>query len=120
MNNVAPTATGLTGSDLVAPGELYTVSLDGVTDASPVDYDAGLMISFDFNGDGAFDVTGPLTSASHTYDVSGTYNVVAWCYRRQSHLGANAVIYTIVVAWEVKQTLHHLRRPPCTRLPSAA
>ena len=49
-----------------------------------------------------------------------TYNATAWCYRRQGHLGANAVIYSAVVAWEVKQTLHHLRRPPCDRLPHAA
>ena len=49
-----------------------------------------------------------------------TYNATAWCYRRQGHLGANAVIYTAVVAWEVKQTLHHLRRAPCDRLPHAA
>jgi hypothetical protein len=38
------------------------------------------------------------------------YNATAWCYRHQRHLGANAVIYSLVVAWEVKQTLHHLRR----------
>jgi len=49
-----------------------------------------------------------------------TYNISAWRYRRQVHLGANAVIYTLLVAWEVKQTLHHLRRPPCQRLPHAA
>ncbi len=49
-----------------------------------------------------------------------TYNIAAWCYRRQGHLGANAIIYTVVVAWEVKQTVHHLRRPVCARLPNAA
>ena len=49
-----------------------------------------------------------------------TYNVTAWCYRRQPHLGANAIIYTVVVAWEIKQTLHHLRHPTCERLPNAA
>jgi hypothetical protein len=52
--------------------------------------------------------------------VMATYNVTAWCYRRQSHLGTNAVIYTAVVAWEVRQTLHHLRRSPCAQLPHAA
>ena len=49
-----------------------------------------------------------------------TYNGTAWCYRRQGHLGVNAVIYSLVVAWEVKQTVHHLRRPDCVRLPHAA
>jgi hypothetical protein len=49
-----------------------------------------------------------------------TYNLTAWCYRRQRHLGANTVIYALVVAWEVKQTVHHLRRPPCGQFPNAA
>jgi len=52
--------------------------------------------------------------------VMATYNVSAWCYRRQGHLAANGVIYSLVVAWEIKQTLHHLRRPPCVSLPRAA
>jgi hypothetical protein len=52
--------------------------------------------------------------------VMATYNVIAWCYRRQAHLGANAAIYTVVVAWEVKQTIHHLGRTSCTQLPTAA
>lgn len=38
------------------------------------------------------------------------YNATAWCYRHQSHLGANAIIYGAVVAWELKQTMHHLKR----------
>lgn len=39
-----------------------------------------------------------------------TYNGVAWCYRHQRHLGINAVLYGLVVGWEIKQTLHHLER----------
>jgi hypothetical protein len=39
------------------------------------------------------------------------YNITAWHYRRQPHLGINSIIYSLAVAWEVKQTLHHLR--PC-------
>ena len=38
------------------------------------------------------------------------YNAAAWCLRRERHLGMNAVVYTLAVGWEVKQTLHHLRR----------
>jgi hypothetical protein len=43
-----------------------------------------------------------------------TYNAAAWCYRHQMHLGVNAVLYSLVVGWEIKQTLHHLQRcaPP--------
>ena len=52
--------------------------------------------------------------------VMATYNITAWCYRRQGHLGANAVIYSLVVAWEIKQTAHHLNRPACETLPTAA
>ena len=52
--------------------------------------------------------------------VMATYNATAWCYRRQPHLGYNALIYTAVVAFEIKQTLHHLRRQPCEDLPRAA
>ena len=52
--------------------------------------------------------------------VMATYNATAWCYRRQPHLGYNAIIYTAVVAFEIKQTLHHLRRQPCEDLPRAA
>ena len=37
------------------------------------------------------------------------YNIAAWCFRRERHLGANAVVYSLAVAWEAKQTLHHLQ-----------
>jgi hypothetical protein len=42
--------------------------------------------------------------------VMALYNIAAWCFRRERHLGANAVVYTLAVGWEVKQTLHHLKR----------
>ena len=38
------------------------------------------------------------------------YNIAAWCYRRETHLGVNAVVYTLATLWEVKQTTHHLER----------
>ena len=38
------------------------------------------------------------------------YNLAAWCYRRERHLGINAIVYTLAVLWEVKQTAHHFER----------
>jgi hypothetical protein len=38
------------------------------------------------------------------------YNIAAWCYRRETHLGVNAIVYTLAIIWEVKQTVHHLER----------
>lgn len=40
--------------------------------------------------------------------LMAAYNVAAWCFRRERHLGINAVVYTLAVVWEVKQTLHHI------------
>jgi hypothetical protein len=37
------------------------------------------------------------------------YNAVAWCLRRETHLGINAIVYSLAVGWEVKQTMHHLQ-----------
>jgi hypothetical protein len=41
------------------------------------------------------------------------YNIAAWCYRRERHLGVNAVVYTLATLWEVKQTAHHFDRLDC-------
>ena len=41
--------------------------------------------------------------------VMAAYNIAAWCFRRDRHLRVNAVVYTLAVGWELKQTLHHLR-----------
>ena len=40
--------------------------------------------------------------------VCAIYNITASCFRRDRHLRINAVVYTLAVAWELKQTLHHL------------
>src|SRR6185369_3281547 len=78
VTNVAPTASGLSGADALDEGGTLTLGLDGATDASPADLAAGLLYSFDFDGDGVFDVVNsPLSSASHTYADSGTYHVLA-------------------------------------------
>jgi hypothetical protein len=42
--------------------------------------------------------------------VMAAYNIAAWCYRRERHLGINAVVYSLATLWEVKQTAHHLER----------
>jgi glycerol uptake facilitator-like aquaporin len=40
--------------------------------------------------------------------VMAAYNIAACCFRRDRHLRVNAVVYTLAIAWEIKQTLHHL------------
>ena len=42
--------------------------------------------------------------------VMAAYNIAAWCYRRELHLGINAVVYSLAIMWEVKQTAHHFER----------
>jgi hypothetical protein len=51
---------------------------------------------------GAFHAAGCTLAA-----LMATYNTVAWCYRRERHLGVNAVVYTLATLWEVRQTAHH-------------
>ena len=45
--------------------------------------------------------------------VCAAYNIVASCFRRDRHLRVNAIVYTLAVAWELKQTLHHLSANEC-------
>ena len=46
--------------------------------------------------------------------VCAAYNIAASCFRRDRHLRINAVVYSLAVAWELKQTLHHLNAiTPC-------
>ena len=42
--------------------------------------------------------------------VMAAYNIAACCFRRERHLRINAVVYTLAIGWEIKQTLHHLER----------
>lgn len=46
--------------------------------------------------------------------VMAAYNIAASCYRRDRHLRLNAVLYTLLIAWEIKQTLHHFERTGST------
>ena len=54
---------------------------------------------------GAIHALGGVLAAS-----MAAYNIAAWCYRRETHLGINAIVYTLAIVWEVKQTVHHLER----------
>lgn len=52
--------------------------------------------------------------------VMAAYNLAACCFRRDRHLRINAVVYTLAVGWEIKQTLHHLRHTSCPTSVTAA
>ena len=41
--------------------------------------------------------------------VMAAYNIAACCFRRDHHLKLNAVVYTLAVGFEIRQTLPHLR-----------
>jgi hypothetical protein len=40
--------------------------------------------------------------------VMGLYNAAAWLTRREMHLAVNAVLYTMLTAWEQQHVAHHL------------
>jgi len=40
--------------------------------------------------------------------VCAVYNITASFYRSDRHLRVNAVVYSLAVVYELKQTLHHL------------
>ena len=42
--------------------------------------------------------------------LMAAYNIAACFFRPDRHLRVNAVVYTLAVGWELKQTLHHLNR----------
>ncbi len=42
--------------------------------------------------------------------VMAAYNIAACCFRSDRHLRLNAVVYSLAVGWELKQTFHHLSR----------
>ena len=51
--------------------------------------------------------------------LMAAYNIAACFFRPDRHLRVNAVVYTLAVAWELKQTLHHLDRTGST-MPAGA
>lgn len=54
---------------------------------------------------GAFHALGGILAAT-----MAAYNIAAWCYRRETHLCVNSVVYILATIWEMKQTVHHLER----------
>jgi hypothetical protein len=59
-------------------------------------------------------------AAAFIVSLCAVYNATAWFYRRDRHLRLNAIVYTLAVAFELKQTLHHLNAPaPCAVVPAA-
>jgi len=75
VNNVAPTVSAFVDDNPVAEGSAVNVSFNGATDPSLVDLSAGLTYSFDFDGDGLYEVSGASPTASHTFGDNGTYLV---------------------------------------------
>ena len=54
---------------------------------------------------GAVHALGGILAAS-----MAAYNIAAWCFRRERHLGINSIVYSLAVVWEIKQTVHHMER----------
>ncbi|MBI2186348.1 MAG: hypothetical protein HYU37_04400 [Acidobacteria bacterium] len=52
--------------------------------------------------------------------MMAAYNIAACCFRSDRHLRVNAVVYTLAVGWEVKQTLHHFHRSGSATMPVGA
>ena len=52
--------------------------------------------------------------------VMAAYNIAACSFRRDRHLRLNAVVYTLAVGYEIKQTLHHLRAVTAAKDASSA
>ncbi len=100
VTNVAPTATPLTPTatgtgpgGTVVPGDPVTIGVTQATDPSAADR-AGLRYSFDFQGDGTFDVTGSTApSATFAYTVPGRFPAVV----RVSDPKGGATDYTVPV-----------------------
>ena len=51
--------------------------------------------------------------------VMGLYNAAAWVSRRDPHLAVNAILYTMLAAWEQKHVAHHVRLLKRTRCTAA-
>jgi len=52
--------------------------------------------------------------------LMAAYNIAACRYRRDRHLRINAFVYTLAIGWEIKQTLHHLRKSSAAVVAPAA
>jgi len=52
--------------------------------------------------------------------VMAAYNIAACFFRPDRHLRVNAIVYTLAVGWEIKQTLHHFNRSSSAAAPVVA
>jgi hypothetical protein len=52
--------------------------------------------------------------------VMAAYNIAACCFRRDRHLRINAVVYTLAIGYELKQTLHHFNTHALTTAVSSS
>jgi hypothetical protein len=75
INDVAPTAT-LTASGRLIERQPVTVTFSNQFDPSAADTAAGFLYSYDFDGDGVFEITdSPSPSATFTPPTEGSFNV---------------------------------------------
>jgi hypothetical protein len=74
VQNVAPTAS-FASAGPIDEGGAASVSFAGAFDPSPADTAAGFTYSFDFDGDGVFEVSGTSPTASHVFPQDGSFVV---------------------------------------------
>jgi hypothetical protein len=48
------------------------------------------------------------------------YNVVAWWFRREGHLAANAAVYGALTAFEVRKVMSHVVKPTYDEIQAGA
>jgi PKD repeat protein len=77
VRNVAPVSSGLSGPSSANEGQALSFSLGLATDPSAADTAAGFTYSFDFDGDGVFEFSGPSATQNHLFDDNGVYTVRA-------------------------------------------
>ena len=75
VRNVPPRRGTLTDDNPVAEGSPVTLTFSGQEDPSSADAAAGFTYSFDFDGDGVFDVSGTSPSARHVFGDNGVFVV---------------------------------------------
>jgi len=75
VTNVAPVAAFVANGSSAKPGAPVTFAFSGQSDPSAADVAAGFTYAFDFDGDGAFEVSGSSPSASHAFTTVGPHTV---------------------------------------------
>src|SRR5207237_939030 len=75
VHNVAPHHGVLLDNNVIKEGSAVTVWFEGQDDPSHADTVAGFTYSYDFNGDGVYEVSGTASSAMHVFGDNGVYVV---------------------------------------------